>query len=868
MSTFHAGPGRGLAAVVSLLATLVLAAPAARGEQYQSEVRELPGTPAPAQKLDPKKALKDATDPYARALLLRDLAAQAVGRKEYEQAAEYLEQALAEGALSPQAATQMRRDLTALRVAGGKPADVVKALEPRVKDNPQASAEERAALGAAYVQLKRYRDALPLLQKAVASTANPEEGWLQALYAAYVGAGQDKDALPVLEKLVRRNPGRREYWLQLSGLYHKSGQKERALAALELASRQGHLESAEERLQLVGLTAQLGTPFEAGSLMHSWMESGQIPKTAGNLEMLAGLWVAAREPTLAIDALRAVVDERPRPELWAQLGQLLMDQDQNTDAALALARAATAGRPGGGPPPGDLLLALGAASYNAGNPDGAVEAFAGAARQKGSAAAAQQWLKFLELPQAQALAGKFGRGAPTPREEVALSGRLLGGTVSARPLTGEIPGAMPDLRQISGRLTPVGAERDANADGSIPEWTGGLTAAPKAFKPGGRLADPFADDKPLFTITAANAAQYASKLGFGHRTLLANHPSYRMPVYATRRTAAYPQAIYEATAANLGKSKLVGSDGLTGARLGFPFPQPLNGVEAMWNHRVRYRGNSLEAQYSQAVVRANGEVASQSIQKVQVLFRYGNTEQPSNLAEDNVLLYFLGRYFTPSNTLNFVVLVHETANVEKGARGIWVIPPSVPKMFRIPPVGYDQPYPGSEAIYFVDMLDMYNGAFDRYVWKLVGKRELYIPYNAYRLNDGSLKYAQLLTAKHLNPEATRYELHRVWMIEAVERGGKRHSFGKRIFYLDEDSWNVVMVDNFDREGRPWRFQEGHLLPNYEVLMVNAAPTVTYDLKDGRYFAINLSSEDPPVKFNAALQKRDFTPANVKARNIQ
>ena len=186
-----------------------------------------------------------------------------------------------------------------------------------------------------------------------------------------------------------------------------------------------------------------------------------------------------------------------------------------------------------------------------------------------------------------------------------------------------------------------------------------------------------------------------------------------MPVYATRRTAAYPQAIYDATQANLGKAKLIGSDGLTGAKLGFPFPQPQNGVEAMWNHRVRYRGNSLEAQYSQAVVRETGEVASKQIQRVQVLFRYGNTQQPSNLAEDNVLLYFLGKYFTPNNALSFVVLVHETANVEKGARGIWVIPPNVPKMFRIPPVGYDQPYPGSEAIYFVDMLDMYNGAFDR-----------------------------------------------------------------------------------------------------------------------------------------------------------
>ena len=842
---------------------------AAAAEQYRSEVRELESTPAAQKQQDPKKLLQQTTDPYAKALLLRDLAAQAVNSKEYAQAAEYLEQALGQNALSPQAAAQMRKDLTQLRVAGGKPADVIKSLEPRVKNNPQASAEEQVALGAAYLQMKRFKDALPLLQKAVGSNPNADESWLQALYAAYAGTGQEKEAAPVLEKLIRRNPGRREYWLQLAGIHHKANNKERALAVLELASRQGHLDSPEHRLQLVGLTAQLGSPFEAGSLMHSWMQAGQIPRDADNLEMLAGLWVNAREHTLAIEALRGALELKPQPRLYAQLGQLLMDQDQNTDAAFALSKAVGEGRTGSGVEAGAVLLALGTASFNAGNPDGAIEAFTGAARFEKSAATAKEWLKFLELPQAREQAAKLARQKARPAEEVALSGRLLGGTVKAAPaLSGEIPAQMPDLRQISGRLTPVGAERDANPDGSIPEWAGGLTKAPGAFKPGQRLLDPFADDKPLFTIAAQNAAQYAAKLSAGHRTLLASHKSYKMPVYATRRTAAYPQAIYDATQANLGKAKLIGSDGLTGAKLGFPFPQPQNGVEAMWNHRVRYRGNSLAAQYTQAVVRANGEVGSKAIQKVEVLFRYGNTEKPTDLKDDNVLLYFLGKYYTTNNALSFVVLVHETANVERGARGIWVIPPSIKKMFRIPPVGYDQPYPGSEAIYFVDMLDMYNGAFDRYVWKLIGKRELYIPYNAYRISDGRLKYEQLLTPKHFNQEATRYELHRVWVIEAVERGGKRHAFGKRFFYIDEDSWNVVLVENFDREGRPWRFQEGHIVPNYEVLMANAAPTVTYDLKDGRYFAIGLSAEDPPANFNAKLEKSDFTPATVGNRHTR
>jgi hypothetical protein len=212
-----------------------------------------------------------------------------------------------------------------------------------------------------------------------------------------------------------------------------------------------------------------------------------------------------------------------------------------------------------------------------------------------------------------------------------------------------------------------------------------------------------------------------------------------------------------------------------------------------------------------------------------------------------------------------VVLVHETANSLKDPRGIWVLPPGYRnKLFRIPPVGYDQPFPGSGGLYFIDMVDMYNGLFDRYVWKLIGKRELYIPYNAYRLSDGSLKYAALLKPGHIDQSQTRYELHRVWVIEANERGGARHSFGKRVFYLDEDSWNVVLVENYDHGGALWRFQEGHLLPNYGIGAANCAPVVTYDLHDGRYFANHLLAEDAVPSFNLAdIRESEFTPASVQ-----
>jgi hypothetical protein len=250
-----------------------------------------------------------------------------------------------------------------------------------------------------------------------------------------------------------------------------------------------------------------------------------------------------------------------------------------------------------------------------------------------------------------------------------------------------------------------------------------------------------------------------------------------------------------------------------------------------------------------------------------VWFRYANLKDPIDLAKNNILLYYLTWFTSMSGRRDFVVLVHETANSLRQPRAVWVLPPEYNlRMFRIPPVGYDRDFPDSGGLQFVDMVDMYNGPFDRYDWKLLGKRELYIPYNSFRLSDGHLIYPQLLQPHHIDQNHTRYELHRVWVVEASERNGHTHAFGKRRFYVDEDSWNVVLVENEDHQGRLWRFQEGHLLPNYVQQAANCAPTITYDLKNGQYFINRLLAEDPPPHYDLDhLTESEFQPAAVQAR---
>lgn len=847
-----------------LLSALLLAAPAALAQQYRSEVRELDAPPPKEEQVDLREQLKTATDPYAKAMILRELAAEAASQKDYKQAAALLDQALKTNGLSGPAAAQLRQALSELTLATGNFRQQLPTLEKRARE-PGAAPEIFIALGSAYLDLKRYGDAATWLKKGIAGVPRPDPSWKQALLAALLASGREAEALPLLQEQVRAQPQVRENWLRLAALAVKAGDKEKAAATLELAARQGHLKTAEERLQLVNLTAQIGAPFRAGSLLQGWMEDGVLARDAGNYGLLAALWSRAREAGLASAALEQAQRLSPSTERWLQLGQLQMDQEDYARAAQTLEKAINAGAKSG---PAWMTLAM--ARYQQAEVESALDAFRSAAQYPQSRKLAQDWVRYLESGAAreqalQALERRRPRGGGDAA--VALANRLGGAPLQLQgeePVGGSPVPAAAAGKTGSGALTPVGAERGGSADGRIPAWEGGLKAPPAGYVPGQRLVDPYPQDKPLFTIRADNLAQYAGQLSKGHRALFARHPGYTMPVYPTRRSAAYPQAIYDATQANLGKAKLLGSDALEGARLGFPFPQPQSGVEVMWNHRTRYRGDSVTATYSQAVVRPSG-VKELSKQTFKTWFRYGNVADPVDIAKKNILVYGITSNAKPGGTAEFVALFHETANSIKDPRDIWVLLVKLSKMFRIPPVGYDQPFPGSDGLEFVDMVDMYNGAFDRYVWKLIGKREIYIPYNAYRLSDGRVKYAQLLQGGHPDQSQARYELHRVWVIEATERGGKRHAFGKRTYYIDEDSWNVVLVENEDREGNPWRFQEGHVTALYDAKAVTTLPTYTYDLKDGRYFANRLFAEDAPFQYNQPMKENDFMPATVRVR---
>jgi hypothetical protein len=424
-----------------------------------------------------------------------------------------------------------------------------------------------------------------------------------------------------------------------------------------------------------------------------------------------------------------------------------------------------------------------------------------------------------------------------------------------------------DIARLGADLTPMGAERAGNAAGTIPAWDGGIKTPPAGWKPGMHYVDPFASDQILFTITAANVDRYAANLTPGQVALLKAYPTYKMNVYPTRRSASFPQRIYDKTIENAKTARTVENGyGVTGAINGIPFPIPQNGVEAIWNHLLRYRADSASRRIAQAAPTRNGQYTLVEFNdEFYMLYSMaGKTEKDLN----NKILFFKQEVKAPARLAGGILLVQESLNQVKEHRSAWLYNPGQRRVRRAPNVAYDNPGTASDSMRTSDQLDMFNGAVDRYNWRLVGKREIYVPYNSYRLQDPRVKFKDILTPLHINQNHARYELHRVWVVDATLKEGERHIYKRRTFYIDEDSWQILAIDQYDNRDQLWRVSEAHALNYYDVPSIWTALEVHTDLQAGRYLAIGLNSEYEPPTFGIRRSLEDYTPAALRRAGVR
>lgn len=422
-----------------------------------------------------------------------------------------------------------------------------------------------------------------------------------------------------------------------------------------------------------------------------------------------------------------------------------------------------------------------------------------------------------------------------------------------------------DVKRLTTDLTPVGAERAGNADGSIPEWTGGISQALPGWpnKKNDR-PNPHADDQVLYTITAANMDQYADKLTEGTRAMLKAYPeTFKLKVYPSQRTAAFPQAIYDAIAKNATTAELVnGGDSVQGVWGSIPFPIPETGVEVIWNHLLRYQGSSREYVGNENVIFNSGQRQDWFFNGEQASPFYDANASDKDRA-DGIFLKNALTVQRPSRDSGEGYLTLDSLDMTGKPRKAWTYDPGERRVRRAPNLAFDTP---DRSLTVIDDFEVFSGSPERYDWKLVGKKEIYVPYNNNKVNSPNNTLDEVAGTDYLNSDLIRYELHRVWVVEGTVKDGQRHMYQKRVQYVDEDSWNILASDKYDGNGNLWRVSFYYPVVASEVPLTGAGAYTNIDLKKNGYYIMNLVADGKGFAFNSNARKVSyFTSAALRRR---
>ncbi len=408
--------------------------------------------------------------------------------------------------------------------------------------------------------------------------------------------------------------------------------------------------------------------------------------------------------------------------------------------------------------------------------------------------------------------------------------------------------------------TCIGADK-SGTPGGVPEYSGKFDGTwPGVKKPYGFDPGPYAAEKPLFSITPQNLAKYQDKVTPGMKALFAKYPDkFRMDVYPSHRDFKEQPRVCERTKANATTSEIINDGlGITGIGGGTPFPFPQSGLEAIWNVANAGRVWTQQATCDIADVYANGQIAwGRNVFKVLTL-----TNDPNKPAKftDHINSHFYSGYLAPPRDKGFVAVGYQPNNYAKEGTMSWQYIPGTRRVRQAPEVGFDYPVPPA-GLRTVDDDYGFNGSPERYTWKIIGKKEYYVPYANFRVNDPAVKYKDLIGPNIVNPDYLRYELHRVWVIEGTLKGGVRHIYGRRVLFVDEDSWLTLLADNYDSRDNLWRISLITYFYTQEGKAWLRGASIYYDLSSGSYEAGYLTNESSNWwRANLPMTASQFTPA--------
>lgn len=412
--------------------------------------------------------------------------------------------------------------------------------------------------------------------------------------------------------------------------------------------------------------------------------------------------------------------------------------------------------------------------------------------------------------------------------------------------------------KLGTELNPLGGSMKGNAAGTIPDWTG-APKIPSGYKKGQPYIDPYADEKPLFTIDGSNYKKYEKNLSVGQVAMFEKFPkTFKMLVYPTHRTADFPDHVKKGIKVNAVNAELKkNNDHVVNAKFAIPFPIPQTPYEIIWNHFLGYRPAGTTDYVSSAYVTTNGQKnISTSRWTVHDFFAAG--------IEGDLSIAVLIEYLTPARIAGGVILVHDGYDRSKG-RQAWTYNPGQRRVRRAPGIEFDGPVTGAGGSIVADDVVMFNGSMARFSFELVGQREMYVPYNAFKMTTKAATADKFLTKGHPDPSVKRYELHRVWVLEGKLKEGASHIYSKRTLFADEDGFQILLSESYDQSGKLWRFNENHVVLYYDVPTTGTAGQIYHDVQNGKYYVARMFADTEPPQFSEKGKPMQFfTPSALRS----
>jgi hypothetical protein len=428
-----------------------------------------------------------------------------------------------------------------------------------------------------------------------------------------------------------------------------------------------------------------------------------------------------------------------------------------------------------------------------------------------------------------------------------------------------------EAAKLGTTLTLFGAEKAGNKEGTIPAYTGGLTTPPANFKPGsGIRPDPFASEKPLFSIDARNMNQYADKLIGGTKALMKKYPTFRIDIYKTHRTVAYPEFVLKNTVKNAVTAKTYrGGVSLKDAHGGFPFPIPKDAYEVMWNHLLRYQGRGYESKTGTDIVDANGAIYSTAVnERLWQEFPYYSEDLNRDDLRENVFWKLRWLFAGPVRKAGEGGQAIMRLNMAEFPTVAHLYLPGQRRVKLAPECAFDTPSTDGAGNVTYDETWLFNASMERYNWKILGKKEMYVPYNTYKACYYPGKKEDMYGPKHMNPDLVRWELHRMWVVEATLKPGKRHIYAKRVLYLDEDNWTTLAEDLYDAQGNMFKSDYMFVTQSYDTMSSASMAFVIYNLTNGIYLYVNHNMSGGWNKEMAPKPERWWSPDVLAGKGLR